>query len=495
MSGIVIHAPQPPDPQSQYLQAGNNLFYHQLYGGVFFTINSLIVLHSAFITMDDPASIQKFLAAMSRGPNLQTNKYTSHTTEPQNSSNEVAEEKSIVTQPSKESSVTEPSKADPHNNVMGGKHSPALTEDAVAPVAEVPKDKTTVPEAPNAKAGDNDTENTTHTKSSSVEPLKEVTAINKPEAKTSPKAGHVDWYKDLKDRMDVIRKSQGPMDPRLTQNYSPIPPEYEERCIVARDTIQKVLESYSPRSSRPSSSHGSQGQGSVIQGFTRTRTFASKTPSPKNTRGPSEQSRMAGTKDSRAGSPLSQRGDNWVAPHLRNLKKDHRAEDTTKVAPEQSANVETNTPNQEKTWFPRHLPSPDHSDRGDSRSRPTTEETSPSPLQLSQEKPESAQDDGPASHSPTMTPCPQSLKHSSPAKDESNEPPSKEVPTVPAPESIEAQKSTQQAVASIVVTPKAVGEHVDREGVLYFKSWGAPQQRERAGNYPFLPFLPLSIHH
>ena len=435
--------------------------------------------------MDDTASIQKFLAAMSRGPSIQPNKYSSRTIEPQNSSNGVAENTSTV---------LKSMKADADEIIMRGTHSPSLIENAK--VSEITKETTPDLELSNAKPGDNNTESTSRSRSTSVEPTQGVLTINKPEAKSPPKSGHVDWYKNLKERMDGVRKAQGPMDPRLTQNYSPIPPEYEERCIAARDTIRQVLESYSSRSSRssrPSSSHSSQGQGSVIQGFARTRTFASKTTPPQKTHGPSEQSRMAEPKDSRAGSPTSQGGENWIAPHLRGLKKDHRGEDVTKAVPEQSANVQVTTPLWENKWTTRRRPSPDYSDRTDGRSLLTTEETTPSPLQLSQEKSESAQEDGSAPHPPTMTPCPQSLKHSSPAKEEFNEPPSKKVPTVSAPKSVEVQEPNRQPAPSIAVNVKDAGEGVHRESVLYFKSWGAPQQRERPGTWPFSSLLCPSL--
>ena len=345
--------------------------------------------------MDDTASIEKFLAAMSSGPNIQPDKYSSRTIEPQNSSNEIA------------------------------------------------KETTSILKVPSAELSDDDMEYTRRTPSISVETPQEVSATNNAQAKSPPKPGHVDWYKDLKDRMDVIRKAQRPMDPRLTQSYSPIPPEYEERCVVARDTIQQVLESYSPKS-RPSSSHSSQGQENTMRGFTRTKTLASKTSSPKKIPVRSEQSTIAESKRTRVEKPSSERGEDWVAPHLRVSNKENRDKDMSKV------NAEQITPSYSNT---------------------TKENT------------QNAQQNETEPRLSHPTPHLQALNSASPTKDVSNEPLSlnNTAATVPQPAILQNTTATPQSAPSNVIPTKEPEVETSREGVLYFKSWGAPQQRERAG--------------
>ena len=60
------------------------------------------------------------------------------------------------------------------------------------------------------------------------------------------------WLTKLMDRMEIYRGGLDTMDPRTTQNYSPVPPEVAEASLIARDSIKEVLENYVPRL-RPSS--------------------------------------------------------------------------------------------------------------------------------------------------------------------------------------------------------------------------------------------------
>ena len=160
------------------------------------------------------------------------------------------------------------------------------------------------------------TSNYPHWNAEVEEKMKAYRPINppKPIAKDYPQ-----WYTNLEDKMKVYRSSGGvdTKNPRETQSYSPIPPEYAKACIVARDSIKEVLENYSPKSRSSSSKETSpQRKVSKLNLSVRQPSSPSDLPTKPETRHDEAPTLLSPPGIKHTSSSLV-RNELWIAPHLR----------------------------------------------------------------------------------------------------------------------------------------------------------------------------------
>lgn len=137
----------------------------------------------------------------------------------------------------------------------------------------------------------------------------------------TPKAiakDHPQWYTDLENRMKIYRSTSGVdiLNPRDTQNYSPIPPDYAQACTLARDSIKEVLQNYTSKA-RPFSSHStSPPHKTSIQSLFVQQPILSKGPLGQKTPVLDDVTATQVSPAADIGSTVAAHGEAWIDPHL-----------------------------------------------------------------------------------------------------------------------------------------------------------------------------------